>query len=246
MSVRILTPYEKNHLLHFGFKLDEIVKYGDMPVEYITGFAKFFNQYFVVNKNVLIPRIETEELVERIVDEYKDRKTVHFLEVGTGSGAIGISIFNKLSDLGVNVSCVLSDISSKALLVTQKNIGNLIEKKDSIRLIESDLLSNIDNLEFDFCVANLPYIPSFRINNLSASVKDFEPILALDGGEDGLALIKKLIKELTKKKFTGNVFLEVDDTHDHNALLSINGELKDAWKDSFDKNRFAHVKIKKA
>jgi len=246
MSVRILTPYEKNHLLHFGFELDKIVDYGDMPVEYIVGFVKFFNQYFIVNKNVLIPRIETEELVDRIVREYKDKKIVHFLEVGTGSGAIGISIFQKLFDLGITISCVLSDISSEALSVAQKNIDNLVEKKDSIKLVESDLLSNIDSLEFDFCVANLPYIPSSRINQLSASVKDFEPLLALDGGEDGLMLIKKLINELTEKKFVGDVFLEVDDTHDYQSILSVGGELKEIWKDSFDKNRFAHIKIKKA
>jgi len=245
MSVRLLTPYEKNHLTNFGLSLDEIGKYGKMPVEYIVGQAKFFDQYFVVNKDVLIPRVETEELVERIVNKYKDRKTVNFLEVGTGSGAIGISIFQKLSDLGVNVSCVLSDVSPKALLVAQKNINNLVEKKQSIKLVESDLLSNIDDLEFDFCVANLPYIPSSRIKLLDESVKDFEPILALDGGEDGLVLIKKLIRELTEKKFVGDVFLEVDDTHDDQIILSVGGELKDIWKDSFNKNRFAHIKIKK-
>jgi len=130
-------------------------------------------------------------------------------------------------------------------LVAQKNINNLVEKKQSIKLVESNLLSNIDDLEFDFCVANLPYIPSSRINQLDESVKDFEPLLALDGGEDGLILIKKLIRELTEKKFVGDVFLEVDDTHDDQIILSVGGELKDIWKDSFNKNRFAYIKIKK-
>jgi release factor glutamine methyltransferase len=246
MSVRLLTPYEKNHLLHFDINLDEIEKYGQMPVEYITGFAKFFDQYFVVNKDVLIPRVETEELVEKIVNEYKDKKTVRFLEIGVGSGAIGLSIFKKLSKLGVGVSCVLVDVSSEALLVTQENIDNLIEKKESIELVKSNLLSNIDDLKFDFCVANLPYIPSSRIKNLQTSVKDFEPVLALDGGDDGLALIKKLIGELQSKGFIGDVFLEVDDTHDAKIMSLVGGELKENWKDSFDKNRFTWIKIKKA
>lgn len=241
MTVRELTPFEKNHLIRFDFDLEKISQFGEMPVEYITGFAKFFDQYFVVNKDVLIPRVETEELVERILDEYKSREKVSFLEVGTGSGALGISIFNKLIELGVQVECVLSDVSGKSLEVAKKNVESLVEENQlkNITLIESNLLEKLKDLSFYFCVANLPYIPSSRISKLPGSVKDFEPVLALDGGEDGLKLIKKLIKELEDKKFIGDLFLEVDDTHDEQAMSVFGNKLKKTWKDSFNKNRFA-------
>jgi release factor glutamine methyltransferase len=241
MTVRELTPFEKNHLINFGFNPDKIDEYGEMPVDYITGFTKFLSQYFVVNQNVLIPRVETEELVERIVEKYKDRKKVSFLEVGTGSGALGISIFNKLNELGLEINCVLSDLSKEALVVTKQNINKLIDsnKQNLVSLVESDLLSNIDDLSFDFCTANLPYIPSSRIKNLDSSVKDFEPILALDGGEDGLDLIKKLVSELEEKSFFGDLFLEVDDTHDKDKMNIFGDKLKDVWLDSNGKNRFA-------
>lgn len=244
MPVSSLTPYEKNHLLKYGFDPEAIASYGKMPVEYITGYTSFCSNDFIVNNSVLIPRVETEDLVEKIISIYSEHKEkLSFLEVGTGSGALGLSILKKLLEKYIEVSCTLTDVSPKALEVTKKNIDNLVKKEhqDKINIIKSDLLENISSLEkYDFCVANLPYIPSFRISKLSSSVKNFEPILALDGGGDGLDIIKKLLKELQEKSFTGNVFLEVDDTHTEEKLENIDQViLKKVWNDSFGKNRFA-------
>jgi release factor glutamine methyltransferase len=245
MPVRLLTPFEKNHLLKFGFKPDDISKYGEMPVEYITGQAQFLNNYFVVNQNVLIPRVETEELVEKIVELNLKKKKIKFLEIGTGSGAIGISLFKQFLSGGVEVSCVLADVSAKALTVAGENLNKLLvpEQQNKVQLIQSDLLVNLQATDFDFCVANLPYIPSARIVSLPVSVREFEPELALDGGEDGLVLIKRLVTELEKKGFHGDVFLEVDDSHTQEKLVELAAKIQEVWLDSFAKNRFVHLTI---
>ncbi|MCC6711333.1 MAG: peptide chain release factor N(5)-glutamine methyltransferase [Candidatus Pacebacteria bacterium] len=245
MPVRLLTPFEKNHLLKFGFNPEKIIDYGEIPVEYITGQAKFLNDYFVVNQNVLIPRVETEELVEKIIEIYQTKKEIRFLEIGTGSGAIGLSLFNKFLSFGVQVSCVLTDVSNVALEVAKTNRNNLVdqEKQANIQLLQSDLLENLKEVNFDFCVANLPYIPSARLGALPVSVKDFEPHLALDGGIDGLAVIKRLVIELKERGFQGDVFLEVDDSHTQEKLDDLTVIIQDVWLDSFAKNRFVRLMI---
>lgn len=248
MPVRLLTPVEKNHLLRFGFDPAEIINFGEKPVEYITGFARFMDQDLVVDQHVLIPRIETEELVEKIVDTYRDKKKLKFLEVGTGSGAIGLTIFRKLRAKGLEVEADLTDLSEQALVIAGKNLVRLIEEQDQakIKLVQAYLLAGVENLtQFDFCVANLPYIPTQRINQLASSVKDFEPILALDGGVDGLEVINKLITQLKAKKFNGELFLEVDDTHDDKKLANLIGGFKTIWPDQFGKNRFASFDFRK-
>ncbi len=248
MPVRLLTPVEKNHLLRFGFDPAKIINFGEKPVEYITGFARFIDQDLVVDQNVLIPRVETEELVEKIVDIYCDDKKLKFLEVGTGSGAIGLTIFRKLRAKGFDVEAQLTDVSEQALLVAGKNLARLIKKQDQakIKLTQADLLEGVENLtQFDFCVANLPYIPTQRINQLASSVKDFEPVLALDGGVDGLRVIGKLITQLEAKKFNGKLFLEVDDTHDDKKLTNLTSGFETVWPDQFGKNRFASFDFRK-
>ncbi len=245
MPVRLLTPFEKNHLLKFGVNPEKIIDYGEMPVEYITGQAQFLNDYFVVNQNVLIPRVETEELVEKIIEIYQTKKEIRFLEIGTGSGAIGLSLFNKFLSFGIKVSCVLTDVSNSALEVAKTNLNNLVDQKQQtkIQLLQSDLLANIQEVNFDFCVANLPYIPSVRLESLAGSVKDFEPHLALDGGVDGLAVIKRLVTELKERGFQGDVFLEVDDSHTQEKLGDLTVIIQDVWLDSFAKNRFVRLMI---
>ncbi|MFZ5437892.1 MAG: N5-glutamine methyltransferase family protein [Patescibacteria group bacterium] len=248
MPVRLLTPIEKNHLIRFGFDPEKISDFGEKPVEYITGFSQFIDQDLVVDQHVLIPRVETEELVEKIVDVYSNDKKVKFLEVGTGSGAIGLTIFRKLRAKRLEVEAELTDISAQALVIAGKNLVRLIERHDQakIKLIQADLLEKIENLsQFDFCIANLPYIPSQRIKQLASSVKDFEPIVALDGGVDGLTVISKLIVQLKAKQFKGKLFLEIDDTHDDKKLANLFSGFENVWKDQFDKNRFASFNFRK-
>jgi len=196
-----------------------------MPVEYMTGRAEFYGRNFIVNKNVLIPRIETEQLVDEAVkiltskiDSHAPissglRMTMTIADLGTGCGCIGITLYLKLAKMRIKSTIYMSDVSDATLEIARKNIYRLVlqriesdchvadaPRNDSntfpIKLIKSDLFSNYPkDLKFDLIAANLPYIPSNRIPKLPESVKDFEPRLALDGGPDGLKLINKLITQ---------------------------------------------------
>ncbi len=217
-----LTPYQINHLIKHGFDpFDKAIKKSQKPVEYITGIAEFWSRDFIVNKNVLIPRLETEKLVELVLKEIKKtfdtkaKRAVSILDLATGSGVIGITLALELENLKVPFNVYITDISKAALKVAETNIKRLSPK--NISVLHSDLFKNIKkntDAKFDFIVANLPYVPSNRISHLSQSVKDFEPKIALDGGQDGLKFIKTLLKQA--KSFitpNGTIILEVDDTH---------------------------------
>lgn len=236
--MRRLTPYETNHLIKFGldpFKIDESVD-KSIPVEYITGKAEFNDQIFNVNNKVLIPRVETEELIKIALDKIKNNK-IDFADVGTGSGAIGISFALKLLEKQIPFDGYLSDISEKALEVTKLNVDEIFEPKhlncftnqienSKLKVIKSDLLNDYpQGKKFDIIFANLPYIPTERINQLNSSVKDYEPKIALDGGADGLDLIRKLLSQAkTKIKENGLILLEVDDTHDEGKTKEYNSQ----------------------
>lgn len=154
------------------------------PTQYITGKQMFMGLEFTVNEHVLIPRQDTEVLVETILKECPKGDRV--LDMCTGSGCIAIS----LDKLGRYNQVFGSDISSKALLVAQQNNQNL---KGKVIFIESDLFQNIKGT-FDFIVSNPPYIRPQIIETLEATVKDYEPRLALDGGEDGLDFYRIIIE----------------------------------------------------
>lgn len=157
---------------------------GRYPLQYITEKQEFMGYSFYVNENVLIPRQDTECLVEEVL-KYKD-KISSILDLCTGSGCIGISI-EKMS--GMKVS--LADISKKALEVAKINGQNL---NSNVTLVESDLFENISE-KFDAIVSNPPYIKSSVIPGLMDEVKKYEPMLALDGKEDGLYFYRKIIRE---------------------------------------------------
>ncbi len=217
--MRKFSSYELTELIKFG--IDPFsVNPKNIPVEYITEKALFYNRYFKVNKNVLIPRIETEEIVSIVIKNIKKKKNIKFADVGTGSGAIGITLFLELSKTK-KVTGYLSDISDKALKVAQENVNGLLKtekrKDHNLHVLKSDLFNNFpESLKnrLDLIVANLPYIPKDRISKLPKSVKNYEPYLALNGGEDGLALIKKFLKKAQLYLASnGIMILEVDDTH---------------------------------
>lgn len=217
--MRKFDPRELTELIKFG--IDPFsVNQTSIPVEYITEKALFYNRYFKVNKNVLIPRIETEEIISIVVKNFKKKKNIFFADVGTGSGAIGITLFLELNKTG-NATGYLSDISEKALKIARDNAKTLIKKLDkkvqNFHFIKSDLFNNFPEKlkkKLDFIVANLPYIPKDRISKLPQSVKNFEPYLALNGGEDGLTIIKKFLKIAPLYLANdGIIILEVDDSH---------------------------------
>lgn len=162
------------------------------PLAYITGVRPFFGLDFLVDQRVLIPRPETELLVEQAIrwlEEHPGRRNA--ADIGTGSGAIAISLASHFSDLKITAV----DISPAALEVAQKN-ACLHQVDKQIHFIQSDLLENVDG-KYDIVLANLPYIPAQSLENLESL--RYEPRSALDGGADGMALITKLIDTLPAK-----------------------------------------------
>jgi len=254
-QARILTPLEKNHLLKYGSReiIDNIIDYGEMPVEYITGLAEFRNLTLYVNQNVLIPRVETELLVDiclEKIDKANSPKTT-IAELGTGSGAIGFSLLDSLVNGNWQGQIIMSDVSKGALEVTKKNFRKISKDrgwpesiKKQVVFLESDLFSNYpNNVSFDLIVANLPYIPSNRLKDLDNSVKDFEPMLALDGGIDGDQIIRRLLKQAKEKmKTNGVLLLEIDDRS--NVLAWPDDYEYDIIKDQFKKQRFIKAFLK--
>lgn len=170
------------------------------PIQYIKGKETFFSRDFTVNENVLIPRYETEELVENILykidDYFEDYKSIDLCDVGTGSGAIAISLALEESKLHV----VATDISEEALVVARKNAEDL---GANIEFYQGDMLEPLidRNIKVDIFVSNPPYIPNEQ--EIESVVKDNEPHVALFGGSDGLYFYRKIFsraKEVIKER----------------------------------------------
>lgn len=227
--VRNLSPYEKNQLRKY-LVAEEIALATQKPVEYLTHHVDFCGLDFYVDESVLIPRIETEELVALAVQTAeiiyeKTGKKLAIIDVGTGSGAITCCVAKKLIELKIPFQITATEISADALKVAKKNTQNLVPKAE-IAFFECDLLENITKKsgveKFDLIIANLPYIPSERIDFLESSVKDFEPYVALNGGDNGLTLIHKMIDQAKEVVYPHSVILlEVDYTHGYDEFNSV-------------------------
>lgn len=176
------------------------------PLAKIFGETEFFGLKFSVNKNVLTPRQETEILVENVLKEnLQNKKDVEILDLCTGSGAIGITLANALK----NAQVLAVDISEEALIVAENNAEK--NKTKNIKFRQSDLFSGIKkHKKFDVIVSNPPYIATDEIAKLDKEVKNFDPILALDGGVDGLYFYKKIVLDAPSfLKPNGKLFLEI-------------------------------------
>lgn len=207
-----IDPREARLLLAFVMKIkkEELIKYKECskleykefeeilnrrisgePFAYIVGYKEFMKLNFKVNSDVLVPREDTELLVEKVIElaEKKTEKKVKILDMCTGSGCIAISLAKYLN----NVEVVAVDISQNALNVAKENarINNV-----EINFINSNLFDNVHN-RFDIIVSNPPYIKTKVISELQKEVKK-EPILALDGGESGLYFYENILKESNK------------------------------------------------
>ncbi|MCI8655576.1 MAG: peptide chain release factor N(5)-glutamine methyltransferase [Clostridia bacterium] len=179
---------KKNDEQEYIININKLIK--GKPLQQITNTQEFMKMNFYVNENVLIPRPDTEILVEEVIKIAKNKKNPIILDLCTGSGAIAISLAKYLE----NVKIYATDISVKALEIAQKNAkdNNVLEK---VKFMQSDLFSNIDtNLKFDIIVSNPPYIKTEVIKTLNKDVQN-EPLIALDGGIDGLKYYRKIIKE---------------------------------------------------
>ena len=172
-----------------------------VPIQYITNKQEFMKLNFFVNENVLIPRNDTEILVEEIINTYKNEK-VKILDLCTGSGCIAISLKKYMQ----NSEVYGIDISKEALKVAKLNAKN---NNVDVKFEYSDMFKNISNKDFNVIVSNPPYIKTEVINILNNEVKK-EPIIALDGGKDGLYFYKKIIKEAYDfLNNNGMIFLEI-------------------------------------
>ena len=160
------------------------------PLQYVLGKVNFYGNTFIINHNVLIPRFETEELVENTIEYCKKyfQEPIDIVDLGCGSGVIGLTLEKKLSTNSVD----LIDISKEALEVTNKNCGNLNSKAN---IIQNDFLENIDK-KYDLIISNPPYIRNNE--EIEQIVKDNEPHLALYAGEDGLDCYRKILRNIKK------------------------------------------------
>jgi release factor glutamine methyltransferase len=158
-----------------------------IPVSYLTGHKEFMALDFKVNESVLIPRPDTEILVEVVIKSSVSHSKI--FDVGTGSGAIAISLAKYVSDCLV----LATDLSLESLKIAREN-AVINGVNDKILFGQTDLFDAISpNFGFDYIVSNPPYIPTDDIKNLSDEVRKFEPIMALDGGIDGLDIIRKIL-----------------------------------------------------
>ena len=173
------------------------------PIAYIVNQREFWSKNFYVNKHTLIPRPETELLCENVIKLFKD-KEFNFLDIGTGTGCILLSILSELKKAkGTGI-----DVSKKAIDVAKKNSINF-NLEDRAKFIVKPF-NKIYGYKFDLIVSNPPYIKSIDIKNLKEDVRNFEPKLALDGGKEGLDVIKKVIyKSKTILKKDGLLALEI-------------------------------------
>ena len=173
------------------------------PIAYILEEKEFWSKNFFVDKNTLIPRPETELIVEKLVNIFKDKK-LNILDIGTGTGCILLSLLSELKySKGIGV-----DISKKALEIAIKN--SIKHKLTTKVKFYRKSVTEIYDYKFDLIVSNPPYISKKDIKNLEDDVKKFEPKIALDGGNDGLDVIKKVIyKSKSILKLNGMLALEI-------------------------------------
>ena len=193
------------------------------PLQHILGTQEFMGLEFFVNRHTLIPRQDTETLVELVLGNHKE-KEISLLDMCTGSGCIAIS----LAKLGGYAHVEAADISEEALKVAKKNAETLLGEEGNILFRHSDMFSAFDETEdkFDIIVSNPPYIPSDVIEELEPEVRDFEPRGALDGTADGLFFYEILARECGRfLNENGAVYFEIG--HDQGEavkhLLDVHG-----------------------
>lgn len=160
------------------------------PFQYITGVQEFYGLDFEVTKDVLIPRPETEMIVENALEILQNLESSRFCEVGTGSGCISVSILHNLS----NATAIGLDISEKALAITRKNAEkhNVLNR---LELKKSDIFNSLNDEKFELIVSNPPYISSEDFADLQIEVIAFEPQIALTDSRNGLTIIEKIVKD---------------------------------------------------
>lgn len=217
IDLRILLNYSRcceNEIIFSNFKTDQIdiKKFNSLlnrrilrePISKIINRKSFWKDEFYVNKFVLDPRPETEGIIEESIKIFNDKKAhLKSLDIGTGSGAIAISLAREFE----NAEIVAIDISEDAIKVANHNIKT--KKLDKRIKLKKTSFENIED-NFDLIVSNPPYLTQNEINNISDEIRNFEPLLALFGGEDGLDFYQAFSKQINKNlKKGGYLILEI-------------------------------------
>ncbi len=183
------------------------------PISYIIGYKEFWKKNFIINNSVLIPRPDTETLVEQVLKEISIESSKKILDIGTGSGCIIISILNERK----NCNGVGIDISKNAIKLAKYN-AKIPHIKNRIRFFNTDI-DNFNLDKYDFIVSNPPYIKLNEISCLDKDIRDHEPKIALNGGIDGLSKVKLIIDKSSKLiKKSGKLFLEIGSTQTRETL----------------------------
>ena len=182
------------------------------PIAYLTGEKSFWKYEFEINDKVLIPRPDTELIIEQVLKIYKNKCNINFLEVGVGSGCIILSILKeKKSFLGKGI-----DLSKECIKISKKNAIKL-RVQNRLKLFKSDI-DNFTSGKYDLIISNPPYIKKLDLKNLDKDVVDYEPKLALDGGLDGLSKIRKIVKKSSELiKLNGKLIIEI--AHDQKKMV---------------------------
>ncbi len=221
---------DKKDYIHFRNLIKERIK--GKPIAYLTEKKAFWKYEFSVNKNVLIPRPETEIIVEQVLKIFKNKDKINLLDIGVGSGCIILSLLSeKRNFLGTGI-----DITKETLKICRKN-ADILNIKNRLKLFKTDI-DNFTLGKYDLIISNPPYIRKKDLKYLDKDIKDYEPKLALNGGLEGLSEIRKVIdrsSDLIKK--SGKLILEIafDQKKEVKKLLNskgfyINRVLKDFAK----------------
>ncbi len=239
--VNDMEQLDKNKEIQYFENIKKLRK--GIPIEHITHQKEFMKLMFFVDKNVLIPRQDTEILVEEVISIAKKINAKNILDLCTGSGAIAVSLAKYLPQTEITAI----DISNEALKIAKKNaISNNVENQ--ITFISSDMFTNLNEEKFDIIVSNPPYIKTNVIEELDMQVKN-EPYIALDGGKDGLEFYKKIINESYQYlKFNGYLCLEIgfDQKIDVIELIENTERFIGTYskKDLFDNDRIVVTRLK--
>ena len=227
---------EKNYFLSI-----KKIKSG-IPIEYITHQKEFMKLNFFVNESVLIPRQDTEILVEEVIKIAKKKKAKKILDLCTGSGAIAVSLAKYLPESEITAI----DISHKAIKMAKRNaIFHNVENR--ITFLESNLFDNLPDQKYDIIVSNPPYVKRDIIKKLDKQVQK-EPYIALDGGYDGLDFYRKIIKQAYEfLKYNGYLCLEIgfDQKEEVTELIKNEGQYSKVYckKDLCDNDRVIITKV---
>ena len=212
----------------------------DVPLSHLVGFEYFYDRKFKVTKDVLSPRMETEELIYKVIEYVKanNKNNLKILDLCTGSGIIAITIKKELEQVSVDV--IASDISEEAIEVAKENARF---HEATIKFIKSDIFNNIDD-KFDIIVSNPPYIDRKDEVTMKENVLNYDPHLALFAEEEGMYFYRKIIEQAKDYlKENGVMFFEIGyDQKDKIIKLSKkNGYLAQVYKDINNRDRMAFL-----